>query len=82
MSSWAKKVQNVRHSGRIEWVVMVLSFSGIWTSAGCCIYAKPHKFGESDTESDNSDDDDCCHEHRVARRRGPHKNKDDQSQDS
>lgn len=40
---------------------------------GCCIYAKPHKFGESDTESDSDDGDgdDCCHEHRVARRRMP-----------
>ncbi len=38
--------------------------------AGCCIYTKPHKFGESDSESDG-DDDECCHEHRVARRKVP-----------
>ncbi|XP_064396324.1 E3 ubiquitin-protein ligase PPP1R11-like [Halichondria panicea] len=36
----------------------------------CCIYNKPHKFGESDSESD-PDEDDCCHEHRIARRRVP-----------
>ena len=38
--------------------------------SGCCIYSKPHKFGESDSESDSGDDD-CCHEHRVARRAVP-----------
>ena len=53
------------------------------THTGCCIYSKPHKFGESDTESDSDGgDDDCCHEHRVARRRVPHKQSQPQDQPS
>lgn len=49
------------------------SFYYVCTShSGCCIYTKPHKFGESDSESDSDDDGDCCHEHKVARRKIPH----------
>ena len=57
---------------KINTLKVFLADSHTYT-AGCCIYSKPHKFGESDTESDSDGDDDCCHEHRVARRRVPHK---------
>ena len=58
------------HTHTLNGITTVFLFH---SAVGCCIYAKPHKFGESDTESDSDGDDDCCHEHRVARRRVPHK---------
>ena len=48
-------------------------FMGKKSSKCCCIYTKPSKFGESDSDSD-SDGDDCCHEHRIARKKMPRKN--------
>ncbi len=53
-----------------HWCIYPLHTTPTHTSTGCCIYNKPHKFGESDSESD-PDEDDCCHEHRIARRRVP-----------
>ncbi|KAG6452970.1 hypothetical protein O3G_MSEX007895 [Manduca sexta] len=43
----------------------------------CCIYEKPHRFGESDSEES---DDECehCFGH-VERRRGKHKHAEDGS---
>lgn len=36
---------------------------------GCCIYSPPQNYGQAE-DSDSSDGgDDCCHEHRVARKR-------------
>lgn len=77
------KLHKPKTEKQVQWQEGVVDneFLGKKSSKCCCIYAKPHKFGESDTESDD-DDDDCCHEHRVARRKGPHKNMGDQSQDS
>ena len=45
---------------------------------GCCIYSKPKTIrhdGESSDESsdDESGWDDCCHEHKMAGKRMPHK---------
>ena len=62
---------------KVQWQEGVVDneFMGKKSSKCCCIYAKPHKFDESDSESGDSDggDDDCCHEHRVARKRLPQK---------
>lgn len=59
---------------KVQWEEGVVDneFMGKKKSKCCCIYSKPHKFGESDSESDSDGDDgDCCHEHRVARKRLP-----------
>jgi len=62
---------------QVQWEEGVVDneFMGKKSSKCCCVYSKPHKFDESDTESDSGDDRDkgCCHEHRVARRLVPHK---------
>jgi hypothetical protein len=68
------------YAARVDKVLSILIIYSPF--AGCCIYAKPHKFGESDSESDSDGDDDCCHEHRVARRRVPHKQSQPQDQPS
>lgn len=68
------KLKKPKPDKKVQWQEGVVDneFMGKKSSKCCCIYAKPHKFGESDTESDSDADDDCCHEHRVARRRVPH----------
>ena len=68
------KLRKPKSDKKVQWQEGVVDneFMGKKSSKCCCIYEKPHKFGESDTESDDdADDDDCCHEHRVARRRVP-----------
>ena len=67
------KLRKPKSDKKVQWQEGVVDneFMGKKSSKCCCIYSKPHKFGESDSESDDdSGDDDCCHEHRVARKKG------------
>ncbi len=68
------KLRKPKTDKKVQWQEGVVDneFMGKKSSKCCCIYAKPHKFGESDSDSDDGDDD-CCHEHRVSRKRTPHK---------
>lgn len=71
------KLRKPKPDKKVQWQEGVVDneFMGKKSSKCCCIYNKPHKFGESDTESDSDDNDgDCCHEHRVARRKVPRQN--------
>ena len=44
--SWTQETVDNEHMGRKK-------------SKCCCVYVKPKTFGESDTESDENDEDDC-----------------------
>jgi protein phosphatase 1 regulatory subunit 11 len=66
------KLKKPQTDKKVQWEEGVVDneFMGRKSSKCCCIYTKPSKFGESDTESDSADEG-CCHEHRMARRRVP-----------
>ncbi len=68
------KLRKPKNDKKVQWEEGVVDneFMGKKSSKCCCIYNKPHKFDESDTESD-SDGGDCCHEHRIARKKVPRK---------
>ena len=56
---------------RVQWQESVVDneFLGKKSSKCCCIYSPPQNYGQAE-DSDSSDGgDDCCHEHRVARKR-------------
>lgn len=79
------KLKKPQTDKKVQWEEGVVDneFMGKKSSKCCCIYAKPHKFGESDTESGSEGDDDgCCHEHRMARRKVPRMNNNDPSEPS
>ena len=46
--SWTEETVDNEHMGKKK-------------SKSCCIYVKPKKFGESDTESEDEDNSDCDH---------------------
>lgn len=75
------KLKKPQTDKKVQWEEGVVDneFLGKKSSKCCCIYTKPRKFGESDTESDSEGegDDGCCHEHRMARRRVPRRKDDD-----
>ena len=73
MRVWARNPQNVSNNCN-----NIISDSLYLFAAGCCIYSQPKSVRHDGDSSDESSDDesgwnDCCHEHKMAGKRLPHK---------